>query len=76
MEPTPPNPTVYDVTLCVEELRAALGEHGITLPSLRVDLPSFAGSYPAPTGLLQLGGCNALTARKLAAVLRGAAAPK
>ncbi|NEC86523.1 hypothetical protein [Streptomyces sp. SID12501] len=73
MEPTQPNPTVYDVTLCVEELRAALGAHGITLPSLRIDLPSFAGSYRPPMGLVELGGCNAGTARKLAAVLRNAA---
>ena len=73
MEPTQPNSTVYDVTLCVEELRDALREHGITLPSLRIDLPSFAGSYRTPTGLVALGGCNAATARKLAAVLRNAA---
>ena len=73
MEPTQPKATVYDVTLCVEELRAALGEHGIALPSLRVDLPSFAGSYRPPMGLVELGGCNAATALKLAAVLRYAA---
>ncbi|MGW3647085.1 hypothetical protein [Streptomyces sp. NPDC000878] len=73
MEPTQSNSTVYDVTLCVEELRDALREHGITLPSLRIDLPSFAGSYRPPMGLVALGGCNAATARKLAAVLRNAA---
>jgi len=73
MEPTQPNSTVYDVTLCVEELRDALREHGITLPSLRIDLPSFAGNYQPPMGLVELGGCNAATARKLAAVLRNAA---
>ncbi|WP_330288873.1 hypothetical protein [Streptomyces sp. NBC_00576] len=73
MESTHQNTTVYDVTLCVEELRAALAEHGITLPSLRVDLPSFAGSYQPPRGLVALGGCNAATALKLAAVLRNAA---
>lgn len=73
MEPTPPNPTAYDLTLCIEELRAALREHGITLPSLRMDLPSFAGSYRPPMGLVELGGCNVATARKLAGVLRNAA---
>jgi hypothetical protein len=73
MEPTQADATVYDVTLCVEELRAALGEHGITLPSLRIDLPSFAGSYRPPRGLVALGGCNTATALKLAAVLRNAA---
>ncbi|MFI1359571.1 hypothetical protein ACH4TV_39245 [Streptomyces sp. NPDC020898] len=73
MELTKQNPTVDDVTLCVEELRDALREHGITLPSLRIDLPSFAGSYRPPMGLVELGGCNTATARKLAAVLRNAA---
>ncbi|WP_369037745.1 MULTISPECIES: hypothetical protein [Streptomyces] len=73
MEPMQSEPTVFDVTLCVEELRDALREHGITLPSLRIDLPSFAGSYRTPRGLVALGGCNAATARKLAAVLRNAA---
>ncbi|UIX33257.1 hypothetical protein [Streptomyces sp. GQFP] len=73
MEPTQSEPTVYDVTVCVEELREALREHGITLPSLRIDLVSFAGSYRTPRGLVALGGCNVDTARKLAAVLRNAA---
>ncbi|WP_055526312.1 hypothetical protein [Streptomyces graminilatus] len=70
--PTQSNPSNYDVTLCVEELRAALGAHGITLPSLRVDLPGFAGRYEPTRGLVALGGCNADTALKLAAVLRNA----
>ncbi|MFE9097195.1 hypothetical protein [Streptomyces sp. NPDC007264] len=69
----PPQPTPYDTTLCVEELRAALAAHGITLPSLRVDLPSFAAEYRGPAGLIALGNCNTATARKLAEVLRKAA---
>ncbi|MEV5142877.1 hypothetical protein AB0L14_00185 [Streptomyces sp. NPDC052727] len=68
------SPTAYDVTLCVEDLRAALALHGITLPSLRVDLPSFAGTYTPPAGLVTLGNCNTATARALAAALRKAAA--
>ncbi|MGW2461775.1 hypothetical protein ACWC2M_22480 [Streptomyces sp. NPDC001761] len=68
------SPTAYDVTLCVEDLRAALALHGITLPSLRADLPSFAGTYAPPAGLVTLGSCNTATARALAAVLRKAAA--
>ncbi|MET8559967.1 hypothetical protein ABZV75_04895 [Streptomyces flaveolus] len=68
------SPTAYDVTLCVEDLRAALALHGITLPSLRVDLPSFAGTYAPPAGLVTLGNCNTATARALAAVLKKAAA--
>nr|WP_189186503.1 hypothetical protein [Streptomyces albiflavescens] len=58
--------------ICAEELRQALAAHGITLPSLRVDLPCFAGTYPPPAGLVALGNCNTATARKPAAVLRGA----
>ncbi|MCS0605230.1 hypothetical protein NX794_29060 [Streptomyces sp. LP11] len=67
------SPTAYDVTLCVEDLRAALALHGITLPSLRVDLPSFAGTYAPPAGLVTLGNCNTATARALASVLKKAA---
>jgi hypothetical protein len=65
-----PGNSLYDTTLCVEDLRDALSAHGITLPSLRVDLPSFAGRYQPPAGLIALGNCNTATARKLAAVLR------
>ncbi|AYN41653.1 hypothetical protein D9753_25370 [Streptomyces dangxiongensis] len=68
------SPTAYDVTLCVEELRTALALHGITLPSLRVDLPGFAGTYSPPAGLVTLGNCNTATARALAAALRKTAA--
>ncbi|MGW1000981.1 hypothetical protein [Streptomyces sp. NPDC002520] len=65
-----PSPTAFDVTLCVEDLRTALALHGITLPSLRVDLPSFAGRYTQPVGLVALGNCNTATARALATALR------
>ncbi|MFE2281383.1 hypothetical protein ACFXAE_29950 [Streptomyces sp. NPDC059454] len=64
--PPPPEPVA-------EELRAALAAHGITLPSLGVDLPSFAGSYHPAAGLIALGNCNTATARQLAEVLRKAA---
>jgi len=68
------HPTVAaDTTHCVEELRAALTLHGITLPSLGVDLPTFAGTYALPAGLVALGNCNTVTARALAAALRKAA---
>ncbi|WP_225827858.1 hypothetical protein [Streptomyces naphthomycinicus] len=67
------SPSAYDVTLCVEDLRAALALHGITLPSLRADLPSFAGTYAPPAGLVTLGNCNTTTARALASVLKKAA---
>ncbi|MFF2811043.1 hypothetical protein ACFVT2_28465 [Streptomyces sp. NPDC058000] len=61
-----------DVQECAEGLRSALKANGITLPSLGVDLPSFAGAYPPP--LVALGNCNMATARKLAEVLHKAAA--
>lgn len=68
----PPQPHgIFDTTLCVEELREALAAHGITLPSLRVDLPSFAGTARPPGGLVTLGNCNIATVRKLAGALRG-----
>ncbi|MFD4263769.1 hypothetical protein ACFWR9_40760 [Streptomyces sp. NPDC058534] len=63
-----------DLTRCVEELRAALTLHDITLPSLHVDLLTFAGAYAPAAGLVSLGNCNTATARALTAVLREAAA--
>lgn len=65
------DPAPHDVDDCVEQLRTALAAHGITLPSLGVDLPTFASSSP-PT-LVALGNCNTATARQLAAALRKAA---
>ncbi|GCB46428.1 hypothetical protein [Streptomyces sp. NL15-2K] len=67
-------PTPYDATLCLEELRTALALHGLTLPSLRVDLTTFAAAYDPPAAaLITLGNCNTATARELAALLRKAA---
>ncbi|UKY51057.1 hypothetical protein [Streptomyces inhibens] len=60
-----------DVHDCTELLRTALKAHGITLPSLGVDLPGLAGSYAIP--LVALGNCNTATARRLAEALRKAA---
>jgi hypothetical protein len=70
------SPTAYDVTLCVENLRAALALHDITLPSLRADLPSFAGGYAPPAGLVALGNCNTATAHALATALQRTAAER
>ncbi|MEU4494407.1 hypothetical protein AB0F96_13385 [Streptomyces sp. NPDC023998] len=58
-----------DVQDCAEELRAALAAHGITLPSLGVDLPTFAARYRT-TPLITLGNCNLATARALLDALR------
>ncbi|MEU9601212.1 hypothetical protein AB0E06_30925 [Streptomyces sp. NPDC048109] len=68
----PPRPQ-DDMTRCLEELRTALALHGICLPSLGLDLPTFAGTYAPPAGLVSLGNCNAATARALTAVLHRAA---
>ncbi|NLU71564.1 hypothetical protein HCC61_02475 [Streptomyces sp. HNM0575] len=55
---------------CVSELRDALAAHGITLPSVGIELPAFAARPRLP--LVALGNCNVDTARRLAAVLRTA----
>jgi hypothetical protein len=65
------SPTEADA--CVEELRAALAAHGITLPSLGVDLPAYASRCPTRS-LVALGNCNLLTARALTTALRKGAA--
>lgn len=52
---------------CAEELRAVLAEHGIELPSLGVDLTTYAGETPYP--LVALGNCRLDTAHRLAEVL-------
>jgi hypothetical protein len=51
-----------------DELRDALARAGITLPSLCVEAASYADEKPRP--LLDLGRCNVLTARRIAAALR------
>ena len=62
-----------DLDDCTEQLRTALAANGITLPSLGIDLPGYAGTYAIP--LVALGNCNTATARKLAEALRKAADP-
>lgn len=56
-----------------DELAVALGSAGVTLPSLRVDPVTAAGVGCVPRPLVDLGCCNAETARALAAVIRRAA---
>ncbi|MGW2224082.1 hypothetical protein [Streptomyces formicae] len=55
----------------VKELRDALTRAGITLPSLRIDQASLAREAPCPR--IELGGCSADVAARLAAALRSAA---
>ncbi|WP_329220354.1 hypothetical protein OG352_26755 [Streptomyces sp. NBC_01485] len=72
MTPHPGTNTGTDTETAVAELRAALAANGITLPSLGVDLPTFASTYYAQP-LVALGNCNAAAARALTVVLRKAA---
>lgn len=52
----------------VDELRRALRGAGLTLPSLRVDVVSYAGEAADPP-LVELGRCTPDAARRLAAAL-------
>ncbi|MFF3642256.1 hypothetical protein [Streptomyces sp. NPDC002564] len=52
----------------VKELRDALTQAGITLPSLGIDPASLAREAPCPR--IELGGCRVDTAARLAAALR------
>jgi hypothetical protein len=51
-----------------DELSEALQAAGITLPSLGVEPVSYADEQPLP--LVELGRCNLMTARQIAAALR------
>ncbi|MFD7427581.1 hypothetical protein [Streptomyces sp. NPDC059814] len=63
---------VREAEEAVERLREGFAGVGITLPSLRVDPVSCAGSGPAV--LVDLGRCNLDTVRRLSSVLDGKAA--
>ena len=52
----------------VKELRTALKNAGITLPTLRLDAASVAREAPSP--LIELGRCNVETAALILAALR------
>ncbi|MFG2342294.1 hypothetical protein [Streptomyces yangpuensis] len=57
-----------EAAAALDALRGALAAHGITLPSLDLHLPSYAGRYGTPP-LITLGNCNAATAQRLATAL-------
>ncbi len=59
---------VKDAERARDELRDALKEAGVQLPSLGLDIASCVG--PAPLALIELGRCNIATARALTAALR------
>jgi hypothetical protein len=68
MTRTKETPVSEPATATTEELRHALAGHGIRLPSLGVDVVTYAGGWANP--LVALGNCPLDEARKLAAVLR------
>ncbi|WP_156725021.1 hypothetical protein [Streptomyces apocyni] len=57
-----PISTPTDTATCVEQLRSALAEHGIKLPSLGLD-------WLTPDHLIALGNCNLATAHAFAEAL-------
>lgn len=65
------SPNSHEANAEVAELQAALKAHGITLPSLGLDLASVVQTY-GPS-LVELGNCNLDTVRALTAALRKAA---
>ncbi|MEU4492651.1 hypothetical protein AB0F96_04115 [Streptomyces sp. NPDC023998] len=62
--------TIAEAEQVRDELTAVLKAAGIVLPSLRIDPASCVGKAPP---LIELSRCNLDTARKLTAVLKGAA---
>ena len=69
--PEPDPPQVREaIRECTEELRAVLADHGIKLPSLGVDLTTYASDTPYP--LVSLGNCRLEVAHRLIEVLRDA----
>ncbi|MDQ0581804.1 hypothetical protein [Streptomyces rishiriensis] len=72
METTTGERPARTVQEAVDQLRAALHEVGIVLPSLRIDPVS--GAHGDPYALVDLGRCNLGVASRLAAALRGAGA--
>lgn len=64
-----PVDVVEEAETARDELRDALAEAGILLPSLGLDLVTFGSDHLPP--LVELGRCSPRVARKLAAALRG-----
>lgn len=63
-----PADPVADAEAARDELRDALAEADILLPSLGLDPVTYGGGFLPP--LVDLGRCNPRVARKLAAALR------
>ncbi|MFE0606647.1 hypothetical protein ACFW2T_20855 [Streptomyces sp. NPDC058892] len=62
------HPHDREAVAALDALRGALAAHGITLPSLDLHLPSYAGRYGTPP-LITLGNCSATTAQRIASAL-------
>ncbi|MEX2974176.1 hypothetical protein [Streptomyces sp. C184] len=67
-ERSPAAGRIRDAEQARDELRTALKDVGITLPSLGLDIVSLAGDFPRP--LVDLGRCTPELARRIAASLR------
>ncbi|MBM4794851.1 hypothetical protein HXP44_22990 [Streptomyces sioyaensis] len=67
-ERSPAAGRVRDAEQARDELRTALKDVGITLPSLGLDIVSLAGDFPRP--LVDLGRCTPDLARRIAESLR------
>jgi hypothetical protein len=65
--------TFREARSACEQLAAALASAGITLPSLGLDPVTAAGTGSRPRPLVELGCCNAETARALAEAVRAGA---
>jgi hypothetical protein len=70
LEPVDTETARREATETCEELKQALGRHGIVLPSLDVEVASYARFAGRP--LIELGRVNITTAKALAAVLNQA----
>jgi hypothetical protein len=71
-EPVPPQTPRQEAALVLNQLRAALQAHGITLPSLDLDpvmLAAIANGAPDRRPLIELGRVNVETARSLTQAL-------
>ncbi|MEU2154226.1 hypothetical protein ABZ532_04240 [Streptomyces sp. NPDC019396] len=62
---------LQDAEDAIAELRSALARAGVTLPSLRLDLVSYASGNGSRV-LVELGRCSVETARVMTAVLTDA----
>jgi hypothetical protein len=69
LEPVPAPTQRQEAVRALNQLQAALATHGITFPSLDLDIVCLSGAHMRP--LIELGRINLETARLLAQALSG-----